>query len=164
MRDEAERFCSLIEDAESRAREDFVDALVASMANLVATALRLPDVSPEGPLPDHPSHAEWKDRFDAIQIALDDWDSYWTTMTAIGGFDPPEAVLLTVADDLADIWRDLKGGLLALDAGAPLEDVTWDWRFGFYTHWGRHATEALRALHPRLMDGPLPPSKAKHTD
>jgi hypothetical protein len=153
MRDGAEGFCSLIEGADSLGREDMVDALVVSIANLFASALRLPDVSPTGQdLPDGPSHAEWKDRFDAIQIALDDWDSYWTTLTVIDGFDPPEAVLLTLADDLADIWRDLKRGLLALDAGASIEDVIWEWRYRFYTHWGRHATEALRALRPRLLD------------
>jgi hypothetical protein len=57
-----------------------------------------------------------------------------------------------VSDDLADIWLDLKHGLLALDDGAPPDDVTWEWRFGFYAHWGRHATEALRALHARLAE------------
>jgi hypothetical protein len=153
MRDEAEHFCSLIDGADSRGRKDFVDALVVSIASLVAAALRLPGVSPtERDLPHGPSQDEWKDRFDAIQIALDDWDPYWTTLTVIDGFDAPEAVLLTLADGLADIWRDLKRGLLALDAGAPNQDVIWDWRYGFYTHWGRHATEALRALHPHLLD------------
>jgi hypothetical protein len=74
-----------------------------------------------------------------------------------------EAVMLSLGDDLVDICRDLKRGLLALDAGALGEDVTWEWRFGFYTHWGRHATEALRVLHARLADsgGPVRDSNGR---
>jgi hypothetical protein len=98
-------------------------------------ASRLPNVSPtDRPLPDRRSHAEWKDRFDAIQNALDDWDVYWTTMKATNGYDTPGAVSLTLADDLADIWRDLKPGLLELDSGARSEDVIWEWRLHFYVH------------------------------
>ncbi|MFE7505205.1 DUF5063 domain-containing protein [Promicromonospora sp. NPDC057488] len=48
---------------------------------------------------------------------------------------------------MADIWRDLRSGLDWLDSGADPADVLWDWRFGFETHWGRHATHALHALH-----------------
>jgi hypothetical protein len=68
------------------------------------------------------------------------------------GKDAGDAVFIPLADDLADIWADLKQGLLALDAGAPPEDVTWEWRLLFYAHWGRHATVALRALHARLAE------------
>jgi hypothetical protein len=68
------------------------------------------------------------------------------------GKEAEAAVPLPLSDDLADIWLDLKHGLLALDDRARPEDVTWEWRFGFYAHWGRHATEALRALHARLAE------------
>jgi hypothetical protein len=61
-------------------------------------------------------------------------------------------VILPIADDVADVWRDVKRGLLALGEGHRPDDVTWQWRFDFYSHWGRHATEALRALHARLAD------------
>jgi hypothetical protein len=66
------------------------------------------------------------------------------------GDQADEAVMLPLADDLADIHRDLTHGLRALADGAAHEDVVWEWRFGFYSHWGRHATEALRVLHARL--------------
>ena len=58
--------------------------------------------------------------------------------TAIGprGFGDweMEAVLLPLANDLADVWLDVKHGLVALDAGARETDVIWEWRFGFYWH------------------------------
>ena len=154
MRDEAERYCSLIEQADTFGRAAFAAAVAESLAGLVAAASRLPEVSPsEADLPDGPSQSEWHACLAAVQRVLGDWDGYWTT-TAAHGEGAQEAVMLPLSDDLADVWRDLKQGLLALDAGAPRDDVAWEWRFGFSAHWGRHATEALRALHARLaQDG-----------
>jgi len=148
MRDEAERYCSLIERADSFCR----DAFVATLAGLMAAASQLPEVSPtDEDLPDLLSQDEVRERFAAVQRVLGEWESYWTTM-ATHGEEAEHLVMLPLGDDLADIWSDLKRGLLALEAGAPPADVTWEWRSGFYTHWGRHATEALRALHARLAD------------
>ena len=130
--------------------------LAESLAGLLTAASKLPDVSPsEVDLPDGPSQEQWSERFAALQRALGEWEGYWTTMAAHGE-DAEQVVMLSLGDDLADIWRDLKQGLLALDAGAPPDDVIWEWRFGFYAHWGRHATEALRALHARVADNGRP--------
>ncbi|MCB9870508.1 MAG: DUF5063 domain-containing protein [Planctomycetes bacterium] len=51
-----------------------------------------------------------------------------------------------LADDLADIYRDLTSGLSLYRAGHR-ETAEWDWCVSFRNHWGRHATGALRALH-----------------
>jgi len=56
-----------------------------------------------------------------------------------------DAVIADLADDLADIWRDLTPGL-SLYAAGNLDSAIWEWRFGFVTHWGHHATAALYAL------------------
>jgi hypothetical protein len=57
-----------------------------------------------------------------------------------------EPVVGDIADDLTDIYLDLKGGLAFLEQGCEPEGV-WHWRYLFGIHWGRHATSALRALH-----------------
>lgn len=67
-------------------------------------------------------------------------------------FDPYEQdkpVTGALDDDLADIYRDLKEGLLVSSGigAADIEEATWHWRFLFLTHWGDHLTDALRALH-----------------
>jgi hypothetical protein len=149
---EAQRYCALIERAASYEREQLVEELAESLAALLVAAAQLPAVTPTGAdLPDRPSHEQWGERFADVQKALGDWDVYWTTLDTYGE-EAESAVSLALADGLADIWRDLKEGLLALEAAAAPQDVVWEWRFGFYTHWGRHATEALRALHARLAD------------
>jgi hypothetical protein len=57
-----------------------------------------------------------------------------------------------LSDDLGDVYRDVKEGLLLRDAGFSDTDVAWQWRFQFWIHWGTLAVGALRALHSRLSD------------
>ena len=56
-----------------------------------------------------------------------------------------------VADDLADIYRDIKDGLWLYEKGYNIEAV-WEWKQSFSTHWGRHAVGALQAFHCYLAD------------
>ena len=166
MREEAERFCGLIETAESFEREAFLAALAEALSALIAAASTLPDVSPTDAEGDsRPSTKEVRARYEAIQRVLGPWGEYFTTL-APHGRDADRAVLLPLADDLVDIWADVKGTLRGRMDGMPETDVTWEWRFDFYSHWGRHATEALRALHARLAEsgGPLPrPTSPRRT-
>jgi Domain of unknown function (DUF5063) len=51
----------------------------------------------------------------------------------------------SLADDLADIYRDLKKGLI-LSEKTSAEDALWNWRLHFDFHWGNHAMSALKAI------------------
>lgn len=151
MRAAAERYCGVVERAPGIDRQEFASGVQVALVGLLDAAGRLPEVEPSNvDLRDGPTLDEWSNRFAAVQEVLGGWSGYWTTHSPTS--EEGEPVLLPLADDLADIWRDMKRGLLALDAGAAEDDVIWEWRFGFRTHWGRHATEALRALHARLAD------------
>jgi hypothetical protein len=35
--------------------------------------------------------------------------------------------------------------------GVRPEDVIWEWRLGYYSHWGHHAIHALLTIHFRLQ-------------
>jgi hypothetical protein len=59
---------------------------------------------------------------------------------------PEEPVVGDVADDIADVYRDVVTGLRLFDAGL-FDDALWEWGFGFRSHWGKHATDAIRAIH-----------------
>jgi hypothetical protein len=152
MRQQAERYCALIEAAEAFEREAFVAALVPALAGLISAGAELRAVSPtNAELAYRPSHVEWKERLEAVQGVLREWTYYRTTFTTLSDHDQA-ASMAFLDDDLADIWRDMKHGLQALADAAALADVTWEWRMSFYTHWGEHATQALRALHDRLTE------------
>jgi hypothetical protein len=66
-------------------------------------------------------------------------------------FDPwktedSEAIHGSISDDLADIWGDLKHGMLVL-AKDDASNAICEWRFSFFFHWGpHHATHLLRPL------------------
>jgi hypothetical protein len=67
-------------------------------------------------------------------------------------FDPTEdrpdegPVIANLADDLADIYRDVVSGLRAYEQG-DRADAVWEWSFGLHHHWGAHAVDAIRAAH-----------------
>ncbi|MBL9088915.1 MAG: DUF5063 domain-containing protein, partial [Planctomycetia bacterium] len=72
-------------------------------------------------------------------------------------FDPhgdqaDETVTGSLADDLADIYRDVGDAVAAFDAGRPT-CARWELTEGRGIHWGRHATGAIRALDTFLADG-----------
>jgi hypothetical protein len=68
----------------------------------------------------------------------------------------------SLADDLADTWRDLKPGVewMAAHHGEHLPDgIIWDWRWRFEYHWGRHASSAMSILHPMSFGMPGDPGE-----
>ena len=56
-----------------------------------------------------------------------------------------EPVVADLADDLADIWRDLKSGLRHYDSG-EVAAAERTWCFNYSIHWGHHATAALHVI------------------
>jgi len=139
----ARSYCATIESAATVDLD--LSTTRRQLAELLATGLNLPIVDPTDDNSPSVAHERWTVVFRSLQRALGDRDFYATT------FDPYEddAEISTgsLADDLADIWRDLREGLDALVVGSSWQDAAWEWRFGLDTHWGKHAVEALRALH-----------------
>ena len=62
-----------------------------------------------------------------------------------------EATVGDIADDIADIFQDVVKGLWYFDHDQEA-DAVWEWAFGFQTHWGRHASCAIRTLHAYLAE------------
>ena len=56
-----------------------------------------------------------------------------------------------LADDIADIHRDLTAGLSLALAG-HIAEAEWEFVHSFRFHWGSHATSAIRALHSWISD------------
>jgi hypothetical protein len=147
FRDIAASYCALVERVEDFERDEIFRRLGSLLPQMIYAATQLPELEPasEVEAPEI-SRAAWSERFGALNSTLGELGDYWTTM-AVAGPDEPEVVYLPLADDLADIWRDLSGGLSLLASGGNVADAVWEWRFLFQVHWGAHAVEALRAVH-----------------
>jgi hypothetical protein len=76
-------------------------------------------------------------------------------------FDPhdfetqDEPVTGMLADDLADIYRDLAEGLDNASKG-HLEEAYFDWSQSYQSHWARHAVNALAAIEIYRTDQCIP--------
>jgi Domain of unknown function (DUF5063) len=143
----AEEYCSLVEGARATDPDEFLDRLLKTLPALYAAGRRLPGMAPasDKDLPDRPTDDEWKAVYEGLGEALP--ADYYRSVEPFPIESDDEPSLGSLADDLADIWRDIREGLLALEAGSPEADVVFHWRFLLSPHWGRHAADALAALH-----------------
>lgn len=136
----AKRFCAWSEGT-AASPEDEACAALEHLSSLYQQALSLPDIfSDEDPTEvDDNAWSKVYSRFGSLPF-----NDYAQC------FDPAElsadAVTADIADDLADIWRDLKQGLSLFDAG-HVDAAATEWRQSFWQHWGRHAAGGIYALH-----------------
>ena len=143
----AQQYCSWAEGA-SLEQEEGVKKAISLVAALYSLALVLPD---EGCGEDidgkEVTHDEWK-------LIYEGFESFPFKYYSVS-FSPAKTeeapVTGDVADDLADIYRDLKNGLWLHENGHVTEAV-WEWKHSFNTHWGRHAVSLLHALHCYMSD------------
>jgi Domain of unknown function (DUF5063) len=137
-------YCRWCEEPRSSDPRQLQHQALRLLARLYAAALELPDVdvSDEDDAPDLPD----VDSRSVLGSFKDLPFQYYREI-----FDPvvdkeDEAVVGDLADDLTDIYIDLKRGLALMDRGFEPRAV-FEWRCTFGFHWGRHATSAMRALH-----------------
>lgn len=64
---------------------------------------------------------------------------------------PERPMIGDLADDIADIYRDLVTGLRLYDTDRQAAAL-WYWKLMMPVHWGDHATSAIRALHCWLLE------------
>ncbi len=134
-------------DTYDPARSDLVD-LHACIADLQAALLRLPhdndDTSAKADAdndlrPNVDQRAVLMQRLSSLPIT-----HYRVVFDSLED-DLGGLVTGWLADDLSDIYHDLQSGLVKWEAGYA-EDAIWQWRFEYFTHWGRHATHAQSAI------------------
>ena len=126
-----------------------------SLAELVLEVQRLPkvaeknvDVSRADP---NLSHEKWELIYKRMKSNLGNYEHYRKIFDARPSNDEPP-ISGSIADDLADIYRDLQDGLRRLesDPDHPATAIG-DWRMSFAIHWGKHAVHAIAALHDFLF-------------
>jgi hypothetical protein len=117
-------------------RHKTIKALLVSLLDLYSKALFLPEVEPE--------KSEVADiDIPVPQINFNQYYLYWEVFNP---YTLEEPVGSSLSDDILDIYNDLKKGIHLFEKNEHIEAI-WIWKFGFETHWGSHAVDAIRALH-----------------
>lgn len=137
----ATAFCEWAECDQAPSDEDG-EVAIKLLSQLCFQVLNLPALCDEEDAPDIP-HDEWAlvyKRFGTLPF------NYYALCAEPFNDVDPSPCGSHLADDLADIWRDLKGGIALYQKGNQAA-AAWEWRETFRIHWGRYATSALYALH-----------------
>lgn len=151
----AEAYCRHLESGPGAAPGRFLLECQRRLLDLHRSALDLPETEPSGgaDVPDLASKEAARVVQRGLSPALDRFAQYSHL------FDPLESpaeapVGSDLRLDLTEIYEDVRSGLGAWRHGSPGEkvDAAWEWRFGFVHHWGRHLTDASKAIHWLLFD------------
>jgi hypothetical protein len=155
--DIATQYCDFILRVDNREGADVLLEAERLLPALYIAALDLPDTqSSDGPWPEGITHERWRVVFLSLRSSLGVYDRYREIYDPAAMADPSGAiengdapVEASLADDLADIWRDLQAGVRVwpgADEGKR-RDLTGYWQESFSSHWGQHLVDALRAIH-----------------
>ena len=142
----AREFCNLIEGADE-AGPDWLERLSCLLPRIHAALVGLRRVVCDETPPDLVPDYELRfDLFMRLHQRLGGRDRYSLEFDAFG--KDPCALTGSLADDLTDIYFELRRGLDVLDhdPGNP-ERALWVWRSSFLQHWGQHLVDAERHLY-----------------
>lgn len=142
--DVARSYCSLIEQVED-SEQAILPALIQLLPRLHACIQAFSDHDlGDCDLSDADLDARFE-LFTRLRQLLGDRDSYWLEYDLRSSDDCKSGSL---ADDLTDIYCELKSGLLSLeDESKDPEAAIDDWRCGFKVHWGKHLVDAEKHLY-----------------
>ncbi len=146
----AQKYCDLIEQRDRYNLNGFLRHCIILLSRLIHESATLELVDNDEDLPPKTrTHEEWAKLFDGLGEKLGKFDKY---LMVFDSYKDRKAIYGSLSDDLADIYWELKDGLTALEEGTNKARVIWQWRWMFWTHWGRHANSAVRVIHDYLSE------------
>ena len=142
----ATNFIETVDSLPNLERETFLSSVNRCLAELYSSALHLPLVEPETATVDETLFptAQWAGLLQAIKDKIGPQDAYWAVFDSTENEVPTQGSL---AGDISEIYYDLKQDFQLEQKGVPDADLMWELRESFREHWGRHAIEALKAIH-----------------
>lgn len=132
---EAVEFCQYIENRVIT--QDSVAELLEMLMTLYIDGLHLPDMEPD--LVDDGTDKT----IENVKLKMEIPDYYQELFNPL---EDEEIVGCDLYDDFLDIRKDLLKGINEYDAGYK-GNAIFEWKLGLNEHWGKHATDAMRALH-----------------
>jgi hypothetical protein len=141
--DIAREYCVLIEALQTGDRGPLADlnGLLPRLHAAMTTISPANDARGAGPSADLDQRFEL---FSRLRALLGDLDAYWMEYDVTPNRQEMSGSL---ADDLTDIYYELKEGLEQLDRSADPGPTLGSWHSGFCKHWGQHVVDAERHLY-----------------
>jgi len=97
---------------------------------------------------------DWNKIHDELKVKLGTADSYLEVFDErIKDSDTP--VVSSLAENIADIYQDLKDFLILYQTGTNevMNDALWECRLNFENYWGQKLLNSLRAIHRLIYSG-----------
>jgi len=148
----AEKYCYFIENHRTIKTYKLLCQLVDILVTLYKYALKLPDVEmiKNHHYLEHVSDKQYTMICKRWFMGINKHKYYWMVFKPFvdNAKVKNEIVRSAIFDDLADIYRDLKNGLIEYRKGSVknMTDAVWHWRWHFYNHWGDHLVDLLKPL------------------
>lgn len=139
----AREYCDLIESLQSGDRRPLaqLNGLMPRLHAAMTTISPPSDDRVDDPRVDLDQRFEL---FSRLRALLGDLDAYWMEYDVT---PDRQEMSGSLADDLTDIYCELKTGLVRLDRSADTPGTLGHWRSGFCKHWGQHVVDAERHLY-----------------
>jgi hypothetical protein len=144
----AREYCALIDHAEP-ADPSWIERLFRLLPRLHAAITGLKPARGNTLLPVHIDIDERFELFSRLRQGLGERDGYWMEYDN-GNAISPLHMSGSLADDLTDIYFDLKPGLELLPQ-VRHERVLRFWQRSYELHWGQHLVDAERHLYALVM-------------
>ncbi len=139
----ARRYCELIESLQEGDREPLtqLNELLPRLHAAMTVAGPWQEESPQESSVDLDQRFEL---FSRLRRLLGDLDGYWMEFDVT---PDRQEMSGSLADDLTDIYCELKNGLMRLERSQDAHRTLQGWRSGFCSHWGQHVVDAERHLY-----------------
>ena len=144
MVEAAREYCALIDHA-APADPTWFERLFRLLPRLHAAITDLKSGRQDALLPVHIDIDERFELYSRLRAGLGQRDGYWMEYDSGNAINPLQ-MSGSLADDLTDIYFDLKTGLEMLSR-ARAEKVLRYWQRSFELHWGQHLVDAERHLY-----------------
>jgi hypothetical protein len=143
-------FIEAVDSAPNLERDEFLASVNRCLAELYSSALYLPAVEPDTAGNDETPFVTEKGAglFRSLKEQIGPLDTYWGIFDSTENGDPAQG---TLAGDISEIYYDLKENLQLEEKGVTSGDLLWELRESFREHWGRHATNALKAIYDMYL-------------
>jgi len=141
----AREYCSLIESIDEMEQQEWFQQLAILLPRLHAAIVGLGH--PEA-MERHVPAPDFEDRFELfsrLHVTLGERDAYWMEFDIA---QDGQTMSGSLADDLTDIYFDLRDGLHTLERDPrDSQRAVTDWQTGYEVHWGQHLLDAERHLY-----------------